>query len=132
MQEVLKWISEDGNGLSAKAIACAALGQVPKRPNYPHDGDDFGRCYRLVKNVPGAQEGLERLGRDGGPMWVALVARWPEIEAAYLHDKSLYESGKRHSDGLYKCYDLMKSILHPIEDAERSVIRMKNGTTIHL
>lgn len=131
MQEVLKWISEDGNGLSAKAIACAALGQVPKRPNYPHDGDDFGRCYRLLKNVPGASEGLARLGRDGGPMWVALVARWQEIEEAYLHDKALYESGKRHSDGLYKCYDLMKSILRPIEDAERSVIRTKHGT-IHL
>lgn len=131
MRDVLKWISEDGNGLSAKAIACAALGQVPKRPNYPHDGDDFGRCYRLVKNVPGAAEGLERLGRDGGPMWVALVARWPEIEAAYLHDKDLYEREPRRRDG-WKCYDLMKSILHPIEDAERSVIRMGGCATIHL
>lgn len=130
MQDVLKWISEDGNGLSAKAIACAALGQVPARPNYPHDGDDFGRCYRLVKNVPGAKEGLERLGREGGPMWVALVARWPEIEAAYLHDRALGDDYRANRDK-YKCYDLMKSILHPIEDAERSVIRTKHGT-IHL
>lgn len=131
MQEVLKWISEDGNGLSAKAIACAALGQIPKRPNYPHDGDDFGRCYRLVKNVPGAAAGLERLGREGGPMWVALVARWPEIEAAYLHDVAL-EGSYRENRGKYKCYDLMKSILHPIEDADHSVIRMGGGTTLHL
>jgi hypothetical protein len=129
--EILEWISVDGNGLSAKAIACAALGQVPKRPNYPHDGDDFGRCYRLLIAVPGARAGLERLGKDGGPIWVALVANWPEIEAAYLHDLGLGDDWKANR-GKYKCYELMKSIIHPIEDAERSVFRMGDGVSIHL
>jgi hypothetical protein len=125
---ILEWLAQDrGVGLSSKAIALTALGEMPKRPNYPHDGDDFGRCYKLLALCPDAKLGLERLGKEGGAVWQALVPRWHEIEVAYLHDMDLYERGERDFNK-YKCYSLMQSIIRPIEDAEGSVIRGKNFT----
>lgn len=119
---ILEWLGRDqGVGLSSKAIALTALGAMPKRPGYPHDGGDFGRCFQLLVLCPEARTGLERLGREGGQVWQALVPRWEEIEAAYLYDLNLHEGGERDYKK-YKCYTLMKSIIHPIEDTERRVI----------
>ncbi|MDE2096533.1 MAG: hypothetical protein KGL39_04745 [Patescibacteria group bacterium] len=124
---VLEWISVDGSGLSAKTIACAALGQIPERPDYPHDGDDFGRCYRLLAAVPEARAGLDALGVKGGSVWIALVSRWSEIEKAYLYDKALSDAGE-NDHKKYKCYDLMQSIIRPVEDASGRVFRGRGFT----
>lgn len=122
---ILQWLAGHDKGMSSEAIALTALGEMPKRPNYPHDGDDFGRCWRLLVLCPDAKLGLDRLGVAGGPVWAALIERWPEIEMAYLHDRKLSEAGNRNYQE-YKCYDLMQSIIRPIEDASRSVIRGKS------
>lgn len=35
---ILKWLGGSrGVGLSSKAIALTALGEMPERPDYPHD-----------------------------------------------------------------------------------------------
>lgn len=113
---LLKWLAGHDTGLSSKAIALTALGEMPKgfidrrHPDYPRDGDDFGRCYRLLRDCPDAKAGLDRLGIDGGPVWAALVNRWSEIESAYLHDLAVYERGSRNTKD-YRCYDLMRSII---------------------
>lgn len=126
--KILEWLGRDsGVGLSSKAIALTALGEMPKRPNYPHDGDDVGRCVMLLALCPDAKVGLEILGREGGPVWRALVPRWKEIEAAYLYDMGLHEKGERDYQK-YKCYKLMQSIIRPIEDAQDTVIRGKDFT----
>jgi hypothetical protein len=110
---IVKWVAGNDKGASSEAIAVSALGMVPKSPSYPHDGSDFGRCYRLLKVAPEASKGLERLAADGGKVWAALVPRWHEIEAAYLSDKG--------------CYELLCEIIHPIEDASGKVVRLKGG-----
>lgn len=126
--KILEWLGLDrGVGLSSKAIALTALGEMPKQPNYPNDGDDFGRCVKLLALCPDAKAGLERLGREGGAVWKALVPRWKDIEIAWLHDMGLHEKGERDYKK-YKCYALMQSIIRPIEDAEQTVIRGKNFT----
>jgi hypothetical protein len=104
---ILEWLGGRDTGLSSMAIALTALGKMPKNPSYPHDGGDFGRCYRLIKAAPGAVLALEVLARDGGPVWAALVRRWAEIEVAYLHD---IEHPKT-----YRCFELMQSIIRPAE-----------------
>lgn len=124
--KILEWLARDcGVGLSSKAIALTALGEMPKRPNYPHDGDDFGRCVKLLALCPDAKDGLERLGKEGGPVWQALVPRWEEIEKLWHHDINLRERGERDYKK-YKCYTFMQSIIRPIEDAQHSVIRGKD------
>lgn len=122
---ILQWLAGHDKGLSSEAIALTALGEMPPRPNYPHDGDDFGRCYRLLAACPDAKAGWEKLGRDGGAIWQALFARWTEIEAAYLHDKQIWESDGPRKAKIKNllCFDLMQSIIRPIEDAEQNVIR---------
>lgn len=113
---ITEWLGGDGVGMSSKAIALAALGDMPKDPPWPHDGDDFGRCVRLLMLCPDAKAGLEHLGRYGGPCWRALVPRWAEIEEAWKHDKDLYASEYRDNRSKYKCYDLIRSILKPAEE----------------
>jgi hypothetical protein len=113
---ILKWLGGNDTGASSKALALAALGEMPERPSYPSDGSDFGRCHRLLQAAPEARAGLEKLEVDGGPYWAALASRWDEITTAYVDE---VERGARG-----KTYELMKSILRPIEDADRSFVRL--------
>jgi hypothetical protein len=103
---ILEWLDTGRVGASSKSIALAALGRVTKSAPFPWDGADFGRCYLLLQQCPEAKIGLDRLRDGGGPVWKMLVERWAEVEAAYLHDKTL---GPRSSD--YRCYDLIGSII---------------------
>lgn len=106
-RKILRWLGGDrGVGMSSKAIALAALGEMPKRPNYPHDPDDFSRCKSLLENVPCSRRGLEVLATDGGPVWKALAARWDEIDAKF--EESEREGWK---GGGGDCYLLMRSII---------------------
>lgn len=116
-REIVKWLGGRDTGESSKAIALSALGEMPKNPSYPHDDSDFGRCHRLLEAAPDAHKGLEVLAQDGGDVWAALVPRWLEITNAFLSDGG--------------CYELLKSIIHPIEDASGRVIRIGKGASIH-
>lgn len=115
---ILQWLGGRDTGLSSAAIALTALGAMPKgyvgHPDHPHDAGDFGRCYRLLQACPEARVGLDRLGRDGGFAWQKLVPRWSEIEAAYLHDKRLSESGKIVMKADWKCCKLIQKIILPM------------------
>jgi len=106
------WLKMHDNGLSSECIAEKMSGLVP-RDNYPHDGDDFGRCERLLILYP---EWRARLGemKEVNAMWNALVDRWDEIAEAWRHDTELYRRAPRSKEG-WRCYGLMKSILGPIE-----------------
>ena len=108
--KILRWLSEGETGLSSRAIALTALGEMPKTPGYPCDGDDFMRCLKLLDLCPDAQKGLDELAIKGGPVWAALVKRWNEITAACRHDDEIFHKGERR-DGEYRCYNLMRSII---------------------
>lgn len=118
---ILKWLGGNDTGSSSKALALAALGEMPQRPNHPHDTVDFGRCHRLLQAASEARVGLDKLAAEGGPYWAALAARWDEITAAYLDET---EAGRS------KAYDLMRSILRPIEDADRRFVRLSPGVSM--
>lgn len=122
-RSILKWLGGNDVGASSKAIALAAMGEMPPNPSYPHDADDFGRCRRLLALTSDAARGLDILSRKGGPVWAALVARWTDIELAFVEDEKT--GWKQHT-----CYDLMKSIIHPIEDASGKVIRFGKGASL--
>lgn len=112
--KILRWFSEGETGLSSKAIALTALGEMPKNPSYPSDGADFMRCIKLLELCPEAKTGLDELAVNGGPVWAALIKRWEEISAACRHDDALFGGGeKRHAK--YRCYDLMRSIISAAE-----------------
>lgn len=107
---ILRWFSEGETGMSSKAVALTALGEMPKSPAYPHDGSDFMRCLKLLELCPAANAGLQKLATDGGPVWAALIARWDEIAQACRYDDALFLSGNRNYKQ-YRCYDLMRTII---------------------
>jgi len=50
----------------------------PWRIDWPHDSDDFGRCWRLVKHVPKLREGFPEL-REAHPIWREIVDHWDNM-----------------------------------------------------
>ncbi len=106
------WLKLHDNGQSSQCIADKMCGMVPTG-NYPHDGDDFGRCERLLALYPAwrARFGEMRVVNE---FWDALVPRWDEIAVAWRHDVELWRTKPRARDG-WRCYPLMRSILDPIE-----------------
>lgn len=85
--KALAWITSDDTGISSKTIWAVMMGAVADDGRYgrPYDGDDFGRCHRLLELIP---EWKSRLGEVATrfPEWAPIVREWPQIEAAYLAD----------------------------------------------
>jgi hypothetical protein len=91
-----KWLLSDDTGVSSKAIAAHLTGDTKqgKFGDYPSDGDDFGRCYRLLVCVP---EFAPRIGElaTRSPQWAALVKHWSELTEMYIRkDKCIYKRMK--------------------------------------
>jgi len=122
---IIRWLGARDTGISSKAIALTALGEMPEGAahSHPHDGGDLGRCLRLIAAAPEAKAGLDKLAADGGPYWAALAARWDELSAAHAED--IAKPGKPG-----RTYDLMRSILDPIEKEDRRVVRLGSGVTM--
>lgn len=121
---IVKWLGGNDTGSSSKTIALTALGEMPDGATYqyPHDGDDFGRCYRLLQAAPEAKAGLDRLAKDGGAYWAALAARWDEIEAAHLRNLTPPTTGAVSA--------LMRSILRPLQDQDGRIVRLGDGASM--
>ena len=62
----MDWVSGRDTGLSSTAIWRHMMGLDPRDRTwgnevcYPHDPDDFGRCYRLLARIPAWRGGSER------------------------------------------------------------------------
>lgn len=82
-----RWLAKGRVGASSTVLAAAALGALPAgEPSYPHDFDDFGRCFRLCQMAPSeAALGLKRLAEVSGK-WERLAAKWGELCLLYESD----------------------------------------------
>lgn len=112
-----EWLKLRDNGMSSECMAEKMCG-LPCDGSYPHDGDDFGRCERLLILYPAWRERMSEMA-SVNEVWAALVARWDEIAEAWRHDTELYRTKGRKAKG-WKCYDLMRSIIDPVEATMRS------------
>jgi hypothetical protein len=111
-ERAAQWIVGRDTGSSSKALWAVMMG-VKGGKDYPLDGGDFGRCYRLLQAVP---EWRQRIGEMAAvsQYWKALVAHWDELEAL-------------HRDQPDKLYERLKTIRTPLEDADPLVVRIKGG-----
>ena len=84
--EALAWISGRDTGISSKAIWAHMMGVPPEQPfafgNFPHDPDDFGRCYRLLVRVPAWRARIGEMASHG-EVWARLAVAWDELAALY-------------------------------------------------
>lgn len=84
------WALGTDTGMSSKNVARAAMGLPVEPYTYPRDGDDLGRCLRLIEFCPAAKAGVDALANISGP-WKRLASRWDELEAMHAaNDKQLY------------------------------------------
>jgi len=81
-----QWIVAGRTGASSKTIWAALVGvKNALDPSVPLDPSDFGRCFQLLKLVPGWRERLPEVA-TAFPMWGPMVAAWDELEKLYAEE----------------------------------------------
>lgn len=87
-RRALAWMLSGDSGVSSETMLSIALGITKKDScgfDVPYDAGDFGRCYRLVEQVPEIRDKFEAIGRR----FVAfkpILACWDELAAIYEQD----------------------------------------------
>lgn len=118
-KQILLWSLSGDTGSSSKALATFFSGVQQRSPGYPHDPDDFGRCYRLLRSIPALRP---RIGEAAvlSESWAALVGAWDELEA--LYEKFCDVDGRRIDAPNYpdakKMYARMKELTSKTSEAE--------------
>ena len=105
---LLEWYTGDDHGVSSEAIAGAMSGAVVKRPWTPSDGDDLGRCLRLLALFPEwTSERFAATMSTISPQWKLFAEFWPDLVACFAE-----EVGPDLPRGRWapRTYDLIKAI----------------------
>ncbi|NKG32458.1 hypothetical protein FVB43_20720 [Erwinia rhapontici] len=80
------WLSSDDVGISSKYMAWVLSEDGFPEPEfaYPRDPDDFGRCLRMVRAIPGFEvdEKID-LMLEHGQKWQAFANNWHDWANAY-------------------------------------------------
>lgn len=111
MSAPLRWISGNDTGMSSKAIwEHMMLGDVTRELRsvpHPHDPDDFGRCYRLLRIMPDWQSRIGEMAKYSSE-WAALVAVWPRLALMY---ETISDPQGRQSESGREMYAYMSDLL---------------------
>ena len=77
--EAVEWLADGEHGSSSRAIFDHLVLGRPVDPfRYPSDVDDYQRCERLLRAVPGLRERFGQMAAVG-PHWPPLVEAWAEV-----------------------------------------------------
>jgi len=116
-----QWIVGNDTGMSSKALWGVMMGVSPDPHSHPSDGADLGRCVRLLDLVPEWKPRLPEMAALS-PYWAALVPEWDRL--ADILKKELAGGRKGIT------YEAMKAVLNPVQDKDRSVVRLSEGVTM--
>jgi len=114
-KKIAEWALCGKTGSSSKFMAgyLAGFSSENQFRSHPSDGGDFERCLGLLDAVPELRNHLDKM-KSASPYWKALVENWSEIESA--------------SDD--KRYNMMKSLLRPIEKEDMNTMSFGEGASI--
>ena len=76
------WISNGRVGMSSKTMWNFFLGNKNYPIDYPHDPDDFSRCYKLLQAVPEWKPRISEL-QSLSPQWKNLSDNWDKLTEMY-------------------------------------------------
>ena len=85
-ESIVKWLLSDDTGISSKNIIRRFLNLPISSFGWPHDADDFGRCYRMLKICPFIKIAIMK---DVDKIWADLVDKWQELSDLYEKDKGV-------------------------------------------
>ena len=100
------WRASDDTGTSSLYMASVIWGGS-NHYSAPSDPSDFGRCYRLIRAVPGTKESLGLLS-EKSEYWRLLVEHWGELEK--LYEFQLSNDTAHNKNKKYPCYDKMQEL----------------------
>lgn len=85
--KLIKWFLQGETGVSSEAIVAQMIGINTETlwDDHPHDNGDFGRCYRLLKEIPEFRAKIAMM-RERSEQWAALVNCWDELELLHETD----------------------------------------------
>ena len=78
-KNLIEWLTGHDTGRSSLSIVRRNF-NLSGEYYHPLDADDFGRCYRLLENVP--QIKLSTMV-GASPIWNKMVYAWPILEIYY-------------------------------------------------
>jgi len=88
--DAVAWLTNGDTGTSSETIWSVLMGRdIPAlsfRPDVPHDPDDFGRCYRLLKVMPSWRNRLPEVAARHA-IWQPFVAVWDELTELYEQER---------------------------------------------
>lgn len=84
--DAIGWLLNGDTGISSETMWTAITGHPINKPRWapgiPHDPDDFGRCYRLMRTMPTWGKFLPKVAA-AYPMWVPFIEAWDELVGLY-------------------------------------------------
>jgi len=99
-KKALNWLSKGDVGLSSMTIFHHLIGTEKFNIDIPHDPSDFGRCYRLLKEVPEWNNRLHEL-KSLSKKWSNLIDNWSKLTEMY--EKNLETNFNNHKEiGMYE------------------------------
>lgn len=102
---LINWIVNGETGMSSKTMWACFVGEPQGYPSYPHDPDDFSRCYKLLEWAP---ECKSRLGELSilSKQWKNLIENWAKLTEMYeLNVSEKWENSKKIG-----MYEFMKEL----------------------
>jgi hypothetical protein len=79
------WLACDDRGLSSETLArYLTHGAVSGEVNHPHDADDFGRCYRMLRACSMDPKRVYEMS--------AVSTEWEQISMEWMDMERLYEA----------------------------------------
>jgi len=99
-----QWLRGRDTGISSCTIYAVMMNQrSPMREyNVPHDPDDFGRCYRLLKLFPSWVVRLPEVAQRF-PQWVPFVENWGKLT-------EMFERKLAKQDDTPAMYNFMRTL----------------------
>ena len=120
------WLLSGDTGVSSKTIFRTLSGRrTPgdQSAGIPHDADDFGRCYRLLKRHPEWKPRLSEVVA-AFPVWGPIVREWDALCAAFEAEGKLDEHGRQTADRMPKFYDAIQTL---VKEAYAGAAAAKNA-----
>lgn len=114
--DAIAWLRNGDTGISSKTIWSVMTGYPNDWDGWPHDPNDFGRCYRLLKVMPSWRARLgEVAARFPNTPWVALVEHWDEVTRLYEEQLAAERANhalpkRRRKRVVYCCYERMREL----------------------
>lgn len=96
--EIGQWIVGEDTGLSSLTMASVWLGAKSGQFSFPRDPSDFGRCWRLVEQIPAIRDAFPRIGAVYPPI-APYLEHWEELSQLYME---AIESGTGKAPELYQ------------------------------